>query len=48
MNHARLGRGGERRLPDHGEERLAVRKLKAKDGLGVRCKQRGLGHRQVP
>lgn len=31
-----------------GEERLAVRKLKAKDGLGVKCKRRGLGHRQVP
>ena len=30
-----------------GEERLAVRKPKAKGGLGVKCKRRGLGHRQA-
>ena len=38
---------GERRLPAHGGERLAVKELKAKGGLGLRLKQRGLGHRQV-
>lgn len=47
MHPPDLAEEGERQLPAHGGERLAVKDAEGQGGLGVRLKQRGLGHRQV-